>query len=130
MGSATVELRFSPGGTLVFTGALGRYGRPILRDPEPVPQADALLIESTYGDRVHTGDPAADLERAVKDTAKKGGALVIPAFAVGRTQELLWMLRDFEDSNRVPVLPVYVDSPMAVDGPGLFGRHAKSGDDA
>jgi metallo-beta-lactamase family protein len=129
MGSATVELRFSAGGTLVFTGDLGRYGRPILRDPEPVPQADTLLIESTYGDRVHTGDPAADLERAVKDTAKKGGALVIPAFAVGRTQELLWMLRDLEDAKRVPVLPVYVDSPMAVDVTDLYVRHAKSGDD-
>ena len=129
MGSATVELRFSAGGTLVFTGDLGRYGRPILRDPEPVPQADTLLIESTYGDRVHTGDPAADLERAVKDTAKKGGALVIPAFAVGRTQELLWMLRDLEDTKRVPVLPVYVDSPMAVDVTDLYVRHAKSGDD-
>jgi metallo-beta-lactamase family protein len=129
MGSATVELTFAAGGTLVFTGDLGRYGRPILRDPEPVPQADTLLIESTYGDRVHTGDPMADLERAVKDTAQKGGALVVPAFAVGRTQELLWMLRDLEDTNRVPVLPVYVDSPMAVDVTDLYVRHARSGDD-
>ena len=129
MGSATVELTFAAGGTLVFTGDLGRYGRPILRDPEPVPRADVLLIESTYGDRVHTGDAAADLERAVKDAAQRGGALVIPAFAVGRTQELLWMLRDLEDASRIPVLPVYVDSPMAVDVTDLYVRHAKRGDD-
>jgi metallo-beta-lactamase family protein len=128
LGSATVELRFAAGGTLVFTGDLGRYNRPILRDPEPVPQADTLLIESTYGDRVHTGDPAADLARAVQDTAQRGGALVIPAFAVGRTQEILWMLRQLEDASRVPVLPVYVDSPMAVDVTELYVRHARSGD--
>ena len=129
LGSATIELRFAAGGTLVFTGDLGRYNRPILRDPEPVPQADTLLIESTYGDRVHSGDPAADLERAVQHTAQRGGALVIPAFAVGRTQELLWMLRQLEDASRVPVLPVYVDSPMAVDVTDLYVRHARSGDD-
>ena len=128
LGSATVELRFAAGGTLVFTGDLGRYDRPILRDPAPVPMADTLLIESTYGDRLHTGDPAADLAAAVTHTAQQGGALVIPAFAVGRTQELLWMLRQLEDANRVPALPVYVDSPMAVDVTELYVRRAKDGD--
>jgi len=94
LGSATVELEIDPEGTrLVFSGDLGRYDRPILRDPEPVPAADVLLLESTYGDRPHPAGAEDDLARVVSDAAGRGGVVLVPAFAVDRTQELLWLLR-------------------------------------
>lgn len=125
LGSATVEL--DVGGprplTLVHSGDLGRWGRPILRDPELVPEADVLLVESTYGDRVHAPDPAETLARIVRESAARGGALLVPAFAVGRTQELIWTLRQLEEAGRVPVLPVYIDSPMAINVTDIYCRH-------
>jgi metallo-beta-lactamase family protein len=125
LGSATAELQLGDSDPfrLVFSGDLGRWGRPILRDPEPVPEADVLLVESTYGDRTH---PAASLEalaRVVREAAERGGALLVPAFAVGRTQELVWMLRQLEEANRIPSLPVYIDSPMAINVSDIYCRH-------
>ncbi|HET7789775.1 MAG TPA: MBL fold metallo-hydrolase [Gemmatimonadales bacterium] len=130
MGSATIELSLAgpPPSTLVFTGDLGRYDRPILLDPEPVPAADVLLLESTYGDRAHPAGDDQELARIVNDTAKRGGALLIPAFAVDRTQELLWMLRRLEDQKKIPVLPVYVDSPMANAVTGIYEKHPEEFD--
>jgi metallo-beta-lactamase family protein len=130
LGSATVEIQIAEpsAGTLVFSGDLGRSGRPILRDPEPVPRADVLLIESTYGDRTHVADPSAELARIVNQSAGRRGVLVIPAFAVGRTQELLWTLRSLEDQGRIPKLPVFVDSPMAIDVTSMYGRHPEDHD--
>jgi metallo-beta-lactamase family protein len=127
LGAATVEARL-PGTTLVFSGDLGRWNRPILRDPELVREADVLLLESTYGDRVHSPDPVEDLARIVRDAAARGGPLVIPAFAVGRTQELVWTLRALEDAGRIPILPVFVDSPMAIDVTEIYGRHPEEHD--
>ena len=95
LGSATVEVAMD-GCRLVFSGDLGRWNRPILRDPEPVPEADVLLLESTYGDRVHASDAAEALAGIVRDAATRGGALIVPAFAVGRVQELIWTLRRLE----------------------------------
>jgi metallo-beta-lactamase family protein len=127
LGAATVELRL--GDTiLVFSGDLGRRNRPILRDPEPVRQADVLLVESTYGDRVHSPDAAGDLARVVRESAARGGALLIPAFAVGRAQELIWMLRQLEDAGQIPVLPVFLDSPMAIDVTDIYCRHPEDHD--
>lgn len=125
LGSATVELQLGEANPLclVSSGDLGRWGRPILRDPEPVSEADVLLVESTYGDRVHDADVEEPLVRIVQEVAARGGVLVVPAFAVGRTQELVWRLRLLEDAGRIPELPVYLDSPMAIDVTEIYCRH-------
>ena len=132
LGAATVELRISSGDPdsfrLVFSGDLGRWDQPILRDPEFVPEADILLLESTYGDRTHPSDPSAELARVVHEAAQRGGALLIPAFAVGRAQEVIWRLRQLQDQQRIPPLPVYLDSPMAVDVSGIYCRHTEEHD--
>jgi metallo-beta-lactamase family protein len=127
LGSATVELTL-PTARLVFSGDLGRWDRPILRDPELVPEADVVLIESTYGDRIHATDSVDQLVRVVHEAVARGGALLIPAFAVGRAQELVWTLRRLEDENRIPSLPVFVDSPMAIDVTEIYGRHPEDHD--
>jgi metallo-beta-lactamase family protein len=109
---------------LVFSGDLGRYAAPVLLDPEPVGHAEYIFVESTYGDRRHDPTPVADqLERVVRSASERGGALVVPAFAVGRTQELLYHLRALEDAGRIPPLPTYVDSPMAIEATGLYCAH-------
>ena len=130
LGSATVDVLI--GGRkdtrVVYTGDLGRWGRPILKDPTPVTEADYLLVESTYGNRTHKEDPDSDLARVVADTASHGGAIVIPAFAVGRTQELLWRLKQLEDAGRIPVLPTYIDSPMAINVTDIYRRHPEEHD--
>jgi len=127
LGSATVELDCE-GTRLVFSGDLGRYDRPILRDPEPVSAADVLLVESTYGDRPHPTGAEDDLARVVNDAAGRGGVILVPAFAVDRTQELLWMLRRLERAGRVPALPVYIDSPMAIEVTDIYRRHPEDCD--
>ena len=103
------------GKTILFGGDLGRYGRPVLPDPSPIAGADVLLLESTYGDRLHEVDDNGDrLAKIVTDTARQGGKLIIPSFAIGRVEEVLYWLKRLEDEKRIPVLPVYVDSPMAI----------------
>ena len=131
LGSATVELKLGGADplTLVFSGDLGRWQRPVIRDPEPVRSADVLLLESTYGNRDHPNtDPSEELARVVNDAARRGGALLIPAFAVGRTQELIWRLRALETAGRVPQLPTYIDSPMAADATEIYCRHSEEHD--
>lgn len=126
LGSATVRLACvgpGPRRTVAFSGDLGRYGRPILRDPEPVTDADLLLVESTYGDRVHPRGATDELARLVAETAARDEFLLVPAFAVDRTQELLWVLRSLEDAGRIPALPVFIDSPMAIDVTEIYARH-------
>jgi metallo-beta-lactamase family protein len=99
---------------LLFGGDLGRYGRPVLPDPSPVADADVLLLESTYGDRLHEPDDNGErLATIVRDTAARGGRLIIPAFAIGRVEEVLYWLKRLEEEQRIPSMPVYVDSPMA-----------------
>ncbi len=125
LGAASVELRIGLTDPLrlVFSGDLGRWGRSILRDPEFVPGADVLLVESTYGDQTHPTEPLSELTRVVNESVTRGGALLIPAFAVDRTQELVWTLRQLEDTGRIPVLPVYLDSPMAIEVTDIYCRH-------
>jgi metallo-beta-lactamase family protein len=125
LGAASIDLAIGNRDPvrLAFSGDVGRYGSPILRDPEPVPEADVVLVESTYGDRLHPPDPSTDLERIINEAVHRGGAVIVPAFAVGRTQELLWYIRKLEDESRIPVLPVYIDSPMAVEVTDLYCRH-------
>jgi metallo-beta-lactamase family protein len=132
LGSSWLELTITENGkqmVVVFSGDLGRYGEPILKDPETPARADFLLCESTYGDRDHpSGSVADELAQVVNDTARRGGSVVIPAFAVGRTQLLMYYLRQLESAQRIPQLPVYVDSPMAINVTGLYENHHEDHD--
>src|SRR5215813_12310945 len=112
LGSAYARLHFGDK-TILFGGDLGRYGRPILPDPQPVTNADVLLVESTYGDRVHGPNEDARLAAIIDDCVAKGGKLIIPAFAIGRTEEVIYWIKRLEEQQRIPILPVYIDSPMA-----------------
>lgn len=113
---------------IVFSGDLGRPKRPILHDPEPVTEADVLLLESTYGDQFHAPHPEEQLARIVNQTVERHGALVIPAFAIGKTQELIWLLRRLEEEKKIPIVPVYVDSPMAASAIDVYCRHPEDHD--
>lgn len=127
LGSAYVRVRRgnANGGTLLFGGDLGRYSRPVLPDPSPGVACDVLLVESTYGNREHPPeDNGAELARIVNETVERKGKLIIPAFAIGRVEEVLYWLKKLEDAKQVPVLPVYVDSPMAVQALEYYRRHA------
>ena len=105
------------GARLLFGGDLGRYARPILPDPSPGVAAEVLLLESTYGDRVHPDeDDGAVLARIITETHARRGKVIIPAFAIGRVEELLYWLFKLEDERRLPEMPIYVDSPMAIKG--------------
>jgi metallo-beta-lactamase family protein len=116
LGSAHVLMRLARGRTILFGGDLGRYARPVLPDPTNPPAADVVLVESTYGDRDHeTDDGGEQLAEVIRGVAARGGKLVVPAFAIGRVGELLYWVRRLERERRIPVLPVFVDSPMAVD---------------
>jgi metallo-beta-lactamase family protein len=111
--------------SILFGGDLGRYGRPILPDPRPVAQADFLLLESTYGDRLHAADDnGARLAGIVTDVAHRGGRLIIPSFAIGRVEEVLYWLKRLEQERRIPVLPVYVDSPMAASALQFYAKRS------
>jgi metallo-beta-lactamase family protein len=132
LGSSMIELTIQENGqpcTVLFSGDVGRYDQPILSDPEPPPRTDYLICESTYGNREHPpGSPYDALADAIARVAKRGGTVVIPAFAVGRTQTLMYVLRQLEDWQRIPALPVFVDSPMAIDVTKLYLRHHENHD--
>lgn len=127
IGSAIVELivEEAMGRTvIVFSGDLGRRNTPLLKDPATLAHADYVVVESTYGDRLHpAADPALALGKVVNEAVARGGMLVIPAFAVGRTQELLFMLRELEDAGAIPRLDIFVDSPMAIDATAMTMEH-------
>ncbi len=113
LGSAYARVR-AGGKTYLFGGDLGRYGRPVLPDPTAVAEADVLLVESTYGDRLHEPDDnGVGIAAIVNEAAQRGGKLIIPSFAIGRVEEVLYWLRRLEQEKRIATLPVYVDSPMA-----------------
>jgi metallo-beta-lactamase family protein len=112
---------------LVYSGDLGNEGIPLLNDPELVESADYLILESTYGDRLHEkGEKELDqLVTIIKDTFKRGGNVIIPSFAVGRTQELLYTLNSYIESNALPSVPVFVDSPLATESTRIFNKWHK-----
>ncbi len=107
----------------LFSGDLGHYDQPILNDPAPPPDCDYLMCESTYGDRLHGDiDPETQMARIINEAAARQGPILIPAFAVGRTQEVLYMIRELEEQKRIPVVPVIVDSPMASQATQVYNR--------
>lgn len=129
LGAASIVLRVTENGEvkhLGFTGDIGRPDRPILRDPKPMVPVDFLLCESTYGDRLHEDKPAQAqklLEVLRKTCVENKGKLLIPAFSVGRTQEIVYMLDQMANKDWLPKLPIYVDSPLAVNATNIFIQH-------
>ncbi|MFN2635485.1 MAG: MBL fold metallo-hydrolase RNA specificity domain-containing protein [Gemmatimonadaceae bacterium] len=133
LGSASVLLDCTEGGKtrrLVFSGDIGRSGLAIVRDPIPPEGADALIMESTYGNRDHESveGARAQLAQVIRDTAAKGGRILIPAFAVGRTQEMIYALHSLAKEGAIPAIPIYVDSPLAIDTTTVFEMHPESFD--
>jgi metallo-beta-lactamase family protein len=132
LGSSSLELTITENGkktVVLFSGDIGRYDQPILKDPEAPPRCDVLLCESTYGDRDHPTDSPEDaLADVINRVAKRGGVIVMPAFAVGRTQTIMYIVRELENANRIPRLPVYVDSPMAISVTDMYMRHTEDHD--
>ncbi len=126
LGSAIVDLALAGPAPLrlVFSGDLGRWDRPIIPDPELVPHADVLMVESTYGDREHGTDGELRLAQTIRETAARGGAVIIPAFAIGRSQEILWTIAKLRREGHIPPIPAYLDSPMAIAVTGLYAEHA------
>ena len=123
LGAATVDLLWH-GRRVVFTGDLGRYDDPIMLDPEPVRAADYLVMESTYGDRLHDRvEPVEALAEIINPTVHRGGTVLIPAFAVGRAQMLLYYMWQLRSGGRMPEVPVYLDSPMAINASDLLRSH-------
>ncbi len=134
LGSSSLELTITESGkksVVVFSGDVGRYDQPILNDPTTptTKQIDTLLCESTYGDREHeAGDPLQVLADVVNRVVKRGGSIVIPAFAIGRTQTFMYYLRQLEDLQKIPKVPVYVDSPMALSATDLYLKYKEDHD--
>jgi metallo-beta-lactamase family protein len=132
LGSSSLEMTITENGrniTVVFSGDIGRYDQPILKNPQTPPHADYLLCESTYGDRDHpAGSPHDALAEIINKVAKRGGVIVVPSFAVGRVQTLLYIIRELEDQQRIPRLPLYVDSPMAISATALYMVHREDHD--
>jgi len=133
LGSAIVELRVADGAdsrTIVFSGDLGRDGSPILRDPTPIRHADHVVVESTYGNREHDPHDKAieELVAAISEVSADEGVLLVPAFAIGRTQELIWVLDNLVRDGRIPRVPLYLDSPMASSATRVYHDHPETYD--
>ncbi len=133
MGSALVEVYVEEEGLttkLLFSGDVGQPGQPIVRDPDVIDAADYIVIESTYGDEDHEqGDPVAELERVVNETVERGGNIIIPAFAVGRTQLLLYYLQELLHEKRIPPIPIVIDSPLATKATDIVLRNPQEYDE-
>lgn len=126
LGAGSVHVEWG-GNSILFSGDLGRYDDPVMLDPEPGPDVQYLVVESTYGDRLHDRQHPADaLASIITRTIQRGGTVIIPAFAVGRAQTLLYHLQKLKKVKRLPkALPVFLDSPMAIDASDIFCRHQK-----
>lgn len=124
LGSSSVLLRMGET-RLIFSGDIGRMNLPIIRDPEPMPPADYLIMESTYGNRLHkdVGRAVDKVADVINRTAGRGGKIIVPAFAVGRTQQLVLVLHELSNQQRIPGVPLFVDSPLAVDVTKVFREH-------
>ena len=130
LGSAVTILKIDEKGknkTIGFTGDLGRKNVPIIRDPQPIGNVDVLISESTYGGKLH--DPVAGMKDSlcniIRRTSERGGKIIIPSFSVGRTQDIVYLLSELFDEGRLPVIPIYVDSPLAVNASEIFRAHTE-----
>jgi metallo-beta-lactamase family protein len=127
LGSAMIEMRIRENGgvtSVLFSGDLGRFHVPLNPDPDPPPATDYMVLESTYGDRTHPRDSLYDqVERVVREAMARRGIVVIPAFAVGRAQQLIYVLNVLIEKGRLPLLPIHLDSPMAVEATRIYARH-------
>ena len=120
----------SAGCRVLFSGDLGHYDQPIIRDPVAPPACDYLLVESTYGNRLHNPEKPEDaLARIITDASERNGVVLIPAFAIGRTQEIIYLIRELEDEKRIPILPVRVDSPMAAAATRAYSNRPEEQDE-
>ncbi len=132
LGSASIEIWISENGVerkIVFSGDIGNINQPLIKDPKATKEADYVVMESTYGDRIHNASPdyAGKLAKVISRTLKRGGNLVIPAFAVGRTQEMLYFIRELKERKLVGFdFPVYVDSPLAIEATSIFNKNIRS----
>ena len=123
LGSACLTVRLRDK-TIAFTGDVGRPQDPIMKPPDAMERADFLVTESTYGDRRHPADDVAEtLERVVREAVGRNGVIVVPAFAVGRAQHLMHVLAELKSARRIPDLPIFLDSPMAINATGIFCKH-------
>jgi metallo-beta-lactamase family protein len=136
LGSSLVLVEIDGAGTdgagrrILFSGDLGHYDQPIIHDPVSPPACDYLLVESTYGDRLHDPENPKDaLKRIINDVAQRNAPLLIPAFAVGRTQEIVYLIRELEDEKAIPVLPVCLDSPMAAAATTAYANRTEEQDE-
>lgn len=130
LGSAQVILDIQDGShslRLAFTGDLGRPNTPILRDPDPLPRCDVLITESTYGNRIHakTKDLGQQITRLIEEQSEQGGRILIPAFSIGRTQNLLWFLGRLIKDGTIPPIPIYIDSPLSTKATAIVAKHSE-----
>lgn len=134
LGSSLVHFTVKDGDKttrILFSGDVGRKDEPILKDPQPAPPAEYIIMESTYGDRLHGPKDSLmeDLAKVINDTVERGGNIIIPSFAVGRTQEIIFYLHLLRDRNLIPPVPVFVDSPMAVNATAIYKLHQECYDE-
>lgn len=123
LGSAFAEIYFDNGERILMSGDLGRYDQPIIKDPTPMQYAEHLVIESTYGNRFHDKeDVLSKLESIFRTAHEQGSVVLVPSFAIGRTQELLYFIHQLQDANRIPRMPIYVDSPMAMSTTDIYAK--------
>ena len=124
LGASFIHVACGDGTSILFTGDIGRQNSPVMKEPARLQEADYIVIESTYGDRLHgSEDPTEQIGDVVRRTAGRGGTLVVPAFAVGRTQDLIYHLHVLKCTKRIPDVPVFLDSPMAIDATELLIKH-------
>jgi metallo-beta-lactamase family protein len=132
LGSCLIEVEdtsHSPPLRIVFSGDVGRYNGPLYHDPQPPPQCDYLICESTYGDRDHPeGDLLAGLEEVVTRSVSRGGVMLIASFAIGRAQQLIYLLQVLKHHGKIPDLPIYLDSPMSIDATTVYRAHREDHD--
>ncbi len=129
LGSAFAEVYFENGERIMMSGDLGRYNTPIIKDPTVIENSEYLVVESTYGDRFHSHeDPLLKIEQLVHEAVQNGSAILVPSFSIGRTQELLYYFSELQNQKRIPRIPIFVDSPMAVSTTHIYEQAVEEHD--